>query len=100
MNYAEWVSAVAAVLALIVAAVSTHGNTKLRLAISQFENTFVDRLNGRYIRKPDNEEDYPVTRREIRILEETAVREHARLDGEIKLVHSRISTIRDTEKVK
>jgi len=88
MEIGQWLNAGVAAIALIVAGISAHSNTKLRLAISQFENTFVDRLNGRYIRKPDNAEDYPVTRREVAILEENARQEHKRLEAEIRTIRS------------
>lgn len=45
----------------------------------EFENTFVDRLNGRYIRKPDQPSDWPVTRREHQQAREDADKEHERL---------------------
>jgi hypothetical protein len=91
VNLPEWISAIVAAISLVAIAIGAHLISQIKLALAQFENTFVDRLNGRYIRKPDNEEDYPVTRREIELIEKTSAAEHARLEAGIKELHGRIS---------
>lgn len=66
------VSLITAVVAIITARMGN--NTRLILLdvkaqLLAFENTFVDRLNGRYIRRPDQAEEWPMSKAEGRAIE-------------------------------
>lgn len=67
---------VAAVISLVSSIYSAHTNNKsnntmlqVKNQLLQFENTFVDRLNGRYLRKPELDEDYPASRKDMNAMD-------------------------------
>lgn len=92
---------VAAAGSFIVSLVSTRAANgaqatllEVKRELLEFKETFVERLNGRYIRKPDLEEDYPVTRREHSAARVEADKEHARFEREIQVLQERVTTNR------
>ncbi len=94
----QYIEAIVAIVCLAATGLSYHLHREAKLAmyqlknsLLQFENTFVDRLNGRYIRKPDSEEDYPLTRREHTLARAEADKEHARFDKELDQLWSTVN---------
>lgn len=64
--------------------------------LARFKYTFIEELKKLFIQRPEHVDDWPVSRRENRILEDHAAREHTRLDGEIEKIWEEISRIRRT----
>jgi pyruvate/2-oxoglutarate dehydrogenase complex dihydrolipoamide dehydrogenase (E3) component len=78
------IAAVGALAVSIVSAWASSGAKTTMLEVKnhllQFENTFVERLNGKYVR-----------REEWNLIREDSERDHARFDREIQALHGRIS---------
>lgn len=66
------VAMISGAVAIIAARIGNNTRVLLLEVKNQmlsFENTFVDRLNGRYIRRPDQPEDWPMSKAEGRAIE-------------------------------
>lgn len=62
--------------------------------LARFRYNLIEDMKKLFILKPEQPEDWPMSRRENKILEEHAAREHARLDLEFTKVWDAISHLR------
>lgn len=98
---AALIAAVAALIVSVVNAGLTYKTRVIMLEVKNFiltsEASFIQRLNGTYLRKPDLDEDYPMTRREGRAIEEkvdTATACHEEIHNRIEDLNRHIKTTR------
>lgn len=98
----QYAEAAVAIICLVATGLSFHLSREAKLTmlsvknhLLQFENTFVDRLNGRYIRKPEDRQDWPLTRREHDLARIEADKEHTRFDKEIDQLWTRVNRAKE-----
>lgn len=91
---------IAAIGALVVSLINVRSARDAKVLVLevknqllQFENTFVDRLNGRYIRKPDQPEDYPMSKAEGRSIEKKVDSAASLFEQYRKDVHERFDEL-------
>lgn len=64
------------------------------LYLARFKYTFIEELKKLFIQRPSEADDMPYTRRENKIQEDFANREHARFDSEFEKVWDAIGRLR------
>ena len=90
------VAMISGAVAIIAARIGNNTRVLLLEVKNQmlsFENTFVDRLNGRYIRKPDQPEDYPMSKAEGRSIERKVDAAASIFEAYRKDVHERFDAM-------
>lgn len=63
--------------------------------LARFKYTFIEELKKIFLSKPQRDDDFPVTQREVDMLIENNIKEHRRFDDEFSKLWAAISHIQD-----